>query len=145
MAGVEQLSMLCIPDSDFLISMIKKDDVNHQVTLNIYEMLKNEDARIIYPITAIIEAATALLRRYGLPETTKALLEIYQNPQITVIDIKQSEFIESVQYFNPKASKHHTPFDCLILALAKQYHADIILSFDKFYKNKGFKVAPDLA
>lgn len=135
---------LCVPDSDFLISIIKEDDKNHDQAVNIYKKLQDENAKIIYPITAIIEAATALLRRYNLPQLAKALLDKYQNPEISVADIKQPDFSGAVSYFDPKASKKHTPFDCLILSIAKNIKADVILSFDDFYRNKGLKTAYDL-
>lgn len=138
------INPLCISDSDFLISLIKEDDKNHSRALSIYEKLKDEHARILYPITAIIEAATALSRRYSLPQLAKDLLEKYQNPDIAVEDVKQTQFIDSVQYFNPKASKKHTPFDSLILSMAKSKKADVILSFDAFFSKKGFKTARDL-
>lgn len=145
-------SVIHIVRQDYLTIYDKEDDDNHQQVLSIYEKLKNEDARVIYPISAIVEAATALSRRYGLPELAKALLEKYQNPEIELVDVKQLEFFNSVQYFNPKASKQNTPFDSLILSIAKSQKADVILSFDEFFKNKqslllrnkGIKTAWDL-
>jgi predicted nucleic acid-binding protein len=135
---------LCIPDSDFLISLIKPDDLNHQRALEIYQKLSKGNFRIIYPISAIVEAATALSRRYNLPQVAKALLEIYSDPNIEIADIKHSEFLGSIIYFDPKALKQNTPFDCLILSIAKIKKAQVILSFDEFYKNKGLKTAWDL-
>lgn len=52
--------------------------------------------------------------------------------------------MDSTNYYDTTASKKNTPFDCLILALAKHHKADVVLSFDKFYKNKGYKIASDL-
>ena len=47
-------------------------------------------------------------------------------------------------YFNPDTSKKNTLFDCTVAAVAEEYKADAIFSFDKFYKSKGFKLASEL-
>ncbi len=91
----------------------------------------------------MVEAATAIQRRYNNPPLANELLQQYKDPNLLVIAVSQEDYMDSTNYFDPKASKHHTPFDCLILALAKQYKANVILSFDEFYKNKGYTVASE--
>lgn len=135
---------VCITDSDFLISIIKGDDKNHDLSLAIIKKLIMEEARILYPVTAIVEAATALSRRYNLPQLAQDLLKTYRDPGMEIIAINSEVFINSIDFFNPKSTKQDTPFDSLILSLATQQKADIILSYDGFYKDKGFKLAGDL-
>lgn len=135
---------VCITDSDFLISIIKGDDENHELSLAITKKLISEEARILYPVSAIVEAATALSRRYNLPQLAQALLETYRDPGMEIIAIDSEVFINSIDFFNPSTTKQDTPFDSLILSLATQQKADIILSYDGFYKGKGFKLARDL-
>lgn len=135
---------VCIVDSDFLISIIKDDDENHNLSLAITKRLILEEARILYPVSAIVEAATALSRRYNLPQLAQDLLKTYRDPGMEIITIDSEVFINSIDFFNPKSTKQDTPFDSLILSLATQQKADIILSYDGFYKDKGFKLARDL-
>lgn len=119
-------------------------DVNHSKALRIAKGLVAEEAKVLFPISALTEAATAIQRRYNNPSLANELLQQYKDPNLLVIGVSQEDFINSTSYFNPNASKHHTPFDCLILALAKTHKVDVILSFDEFYKNKGLTVAPEL-
>lgn len=138
------ISQICITDSDFLISIIKGDDKNHDLSLAITKKLISEEARILYPVSAIVEAATALSRRYNLPQLAQDLLKAYGDPGMEIIGVDPEAFINSINFFNPRATKQDTPFDYLILSLATQQKADIILSYDGFYKGKGFKLAKDL-
>jgi predicted nucleic acid-binding protein len=135
---------ICITDSDFLISIIKGDDKNHELSLAITKKLISEEARILYPVSAIVEAATALSRRYNLPKLAQDLLKSYRDPGMEIIGVAPEDFINSIDFFNPKATKQDTPFDSLILSLAFLQKADIVLSYDGFYKGKGFKLAKDL-
>ena len=120
------------------------NDSNHSSALKIAQKLVEGGAKVLFPVSALVEAATTIQRRYNNPQLANELLQQYKDPNLLVIAITQEDFMESASYFDPNASKHHTPFDCLILALAKQHKADIILSFDEFYQNKDYKVAPDL-
>lgn len=121
-----------------------ENDPNHSRALQISQKLVSSEAKVLFPVSALVEAATAIQRRYNNPSLANDLLMEYKDPNLLVTTITQEDFIDSTTYFDPKASKHHTSFDCLILALAKKHKADIILSFDEFYKNKGFKVAGEL-
>src|SRR3990167_9357390 len=135
---------ICITDSDFLISIIKGDDENHDLSLAITKKLISEEARILYPVSAIVEAATALSRKYNLPQLAQDLLKTYRDPGMEIIGVDPEAFINSINFFNPKTTKQNTPFDSLILSLAAQQRADTILSYDGFYKGKGVKLAKDL-
>ncbi len=121
-----------------------ENDSNHIYALKIAQKLIESGAKVLFPVSALVEAATTIQRRYNNPQLTNELLQQYTDPNLLVIAVSQEDFMNSVSYFDALASKHHTPFDCLILALAKQHKAGIILSFDEFYKNKGYKVARDL-
>lgn len=135
---------ICITDSDFLISIIKGDDENHDLSLAIAKKLISAEARILYPVSAIVEAATALSRKYGLPQLAQDLLKTYSDPDMEIIGVDSAAFLNSIQFFDPETTKQDTPFYSLILSLANQQKADIILSFDDFYEKKGFKLAKDL-
>lgn len=121
-----------------------ESDVNHLNALQIARRLVEEEAKVLIPVSALDEAATAIQRRYNNPALASELLKQYKDPNLLVLAISRDDFIESTNYFDPTVSKHHTPFDCLILALAKTHKVDVILSFDEFYDNKGFIVAGDL-
>ncbi|MBI2019511.1 PIN domain-containing protein [Candidatus Daviesbacteria bacterium] len=134
----------CITDADFLISLIKEDDINHKNVLAIARRLVNEEAKVYFPVTAILEAATALLRRYNLPNLASDLLMYYKKPDLLVIGVDKKNYLECINCFDKDRSKQNTPFDAMILALARNNKAEVVLSFDGFFKDKGFKTAKDL-
>lgn len=121
-----------------------ENDLNHVSALKITQKLISNEAKVLFPVSALVEAATAIQRRYSNPHLANDLLQQYKDPDLLVIGVSQEEFMDSTNYFDPKASRHNTPFDCLIVALARQHKADYILSFDTFYQNKGFKTPKDL-
>src|SRR5579872_4046161 len=117
-------NQVCVPDSDFLISMIKNDDVNHDQCVNISEKINSAEAIVLIPVTAIVEAATSLSRKYNLPKLAQALLKNYADPLIKVIEVSPQDYLSSIDSFEPTSSKGNTPFDCLILSIAKSHKAD---------------------
>jgi predicted nucleic acid-binding protein len=135
---------VCVCDADFLIAQIMENDPNHSNAVQITQRLVAEEAKVLFPTSALVEAATAIQRRYNNPSLANELLQQYKDPNLLVLAISQDDFIESTNHFDPNASKHHTSFDCLILALAKNHKVDLILSFDEFYDKKGFVVAKNL-
>src|SRR3989344_1447484 len=108
-----------ICDADFLIAQIMENDANHSNALHIAKRLVAEEAKVLFPVSALDEAATAIQRRYNNPPLASELLAQYKDPNLLVLAVTQDDFIQSTTYFDPASSKHHTPFDCLILALAK--------------------------
>lgn len=135
--------MICITDSDFLIAQVMKSDIHNKKALEISKRLSLKKANVLYPATAIIEAATAIQRKYNNPKLAHALLNLFKEQDLQVISVSHETVIKTASSFNPASSKHNTPFDYAVLSLAKSNKANIILSFDEFYKNKGFKTPSD--
>lgn len=138
------MSLTCIVDADFIISQVMKSDVNHKKAVEIAKYLVQSKAKVLYPTTAIIEAATTILRKYNNPILAQEVLDSFKDIDLQVLSVDHEVIIQTAKDFDPRSSKKHTPFDCAILSLAKIKKADAILSFDKYFKNKGFKVAAQL-
>lgn len=133
-----------ITDSDFLIAQIMKSDIHHQKAIKISKSLVKNKVKVFYPSVAIIEAATTIQRKYNNPKLAHALLNIFKDPDLQVTPIDHETIMQVASNFNPGGSKQNTPFDYTILSLAKITKAEVILSFDEFYRKKGFKTASDL-
>jgi predicted nucleic acid-binding protein len=65
-------------------------------------------------------------------------------PSFNVVEVNKQTLIKASDYFSPKTSKKNTLFDCIVAALAEEYKADAIFSFDRFYSRNGFKLASEL-
>lgn len=142
--GVKMSRLLVIGDADAIIAQTDPNDIHHQKANIISDSLKSKDAQVIYPVTAILEAATHMQRVLNSTASAYGTAVVFSNPDIQVVEVNQKTLKSAIKYFDPNTSKKNTLFDCTVAAVAEEYKADAIFSFDKFYKSKGFKLATEL-
>jgi predicted nucleic acid-binding protein len=137
---------LVIADSDALIALSNLDDVHHHSSRAIARQLLETDAQIFFPTTTIVEAVTSMQRKLSNPGMAAAALEFFETPNenIVIRQVDPAMLQAGIALFNPNGSKNNTLFDCIVAALARQYNADAIFSFDKWYQKLGFKLTSDL-
>lgn len=135
---------IVIADADALIAQTNPSDVHHQKANNISQTLINMNAQVIYPVTAIAEAATHMQRVLNSNASAYGTVQLMGDPASQVVEVNKQTLMNSLKYFSPITSKKNTVFDCIVAAVAKEYKADAIFSFDHFYKTKGFTLAEDL-
>lgn len=141
--GVRVNRLIVIGDADAIIAQTDPDDVHHQKATVISDTLKSKDVQVIYPVTAILEAATHMQRVLNSTASAYGTAVLFSNPNIQVVEVNQDTLKGAIKYFDP-TSKKNTLFDCIVGAVAEEHQADAIFSFDKFYKKKGFKLASEL-
>ena len=88
-------NQIYICDADFLISQIMENDLNHVSALKITQKLISNEAKVLFPVSALVEAATAIQRRYSNPHLANDLLQQYKDPDLLVIGVSQEEFMDS--------------------------------------------------
>ena len=133
-----------IADADALIAQTNPADVHHQKANIISQNLINMNAQVIYPVTAIAEAATHMQRVLNNTASAYGTIQFMSEPTSQVVEVNKQTLANSLKYLSPSSSKKNTVFDCIVAAIAEEYKADAIFSFDHFYKTKGFKLAQDL-
>jgi len=136
-------SITIINDADAIMALVNEDDSNHEKAVTISGMLIEQQATILTPVTAILEAITALKRAINRPDLAKVIISSCQNGDIPTIDVPSDILPEAINFFNPDASKKDTMFDAVIVAMAKRYNAKSIFSFDKGYKKTGIPLISD--
>ena len=107
-------------------------------------MINYLNAKVIYQASAILEATTVLQGRLNSGATAYGTAVAFTDPNVHVAGINQAILSSAVKHFSPTTSKKNTLFDCIVAAVAEEYEADAIFSFDHFYRSKGFKLAADL-
>lgn len=138
-------SPLIIVDADAIVAQAFPDDSNHKTALHISQVLVEWHAAVLYPVTAVTEGITVLQRVLGSAGIAHDTAIAFTQPEANLVDITHDVYTYAVQaYFQPKGSKKHTIFDCIVAAIAKKHHADAIFSFDGFYKKNGFRLTSDL-
>ena len=137
--------ILIIVDADAIVAQVNIFDSNHAKALAISQKINRLKARVIYPLTAIVEAVTVLQRKLDNKSAAYATASAFTNLKLQIAKIDFDIYSKAVNnYFKPGTSKKNTLFDCIVAALAEKHQADAIFSFDKFYKKRGFKLTSEL-
>ena len=133
-----------IVDADAIIAQANPNDIHHQTATRISRSLSDMNAQVVYPATAIIESNAYMQRVLNSTASAYGIAVVLTDPDVEVAEINQMTLKNALKYFSPTTSKKNTLFDCVIAAVAEEYEADAIFSFDKFYKSKGFTLAGEL-
>ena len=138
-------SLIIVVDADAIVAQAHLHDSHHEKANSIAQNLKNANAQMIYPATAICEAVTVLQHKLSSTATAYGTAVIFTDLNLQVEEVNQQTITRSVNhYFQQDTGKKNTIFDCIVLDTANKFKADAIFSFDHFYKAKGFKLAEDL-
>src|SRR3989338_3365440 len=133
-----------VVDADAIIARANPDDVHHQEATEISKNLIDLKAQVYYPVTAIAESNAYIQRVLKSTAGAYHTAKVFIDSDLQVVEVNQNIIKNAMNFFSPNTSKKNTFFDCIIAAIAKEYHADAIFSFDKFYPKNGFKLASDL-
>lgn len=87
--GVRVNKPIVIGDADAIIAQINPQDVHHQKANTISDVLKNKDAQVIYPVTAVLEAATHLQRVLNSTASAYETAVVFSNPNIQIAEVNQ--------------------------------------------------------
>ncbi|MBI3384718.1 PIN domain-containing protein [Candidatus Gottesmanbacteria bacterium] len=136
---------LVVIDADAIVAQAFPKDANFEKANKISQYLTAINANMLYPVTAITEAVTVLQRKLNSSVTALETAAVFTDQSLQIIDINNKIYSRAVNhYFLPSTSKKNTLFDCIAAAVAEEFKADAIFSFDNFYKKKGFKLAGEL-
>lgn len=136
--------LLLIGDADAIVGSVNPADANHERVVAISKQLTSLSAHVVFPVTAIAEAITAIHRRLASPSLTRELLAKVNRDDLPVMEVSRDAAKTATEFFSPDGSKENTYFDAIVAAIAKSNFADGIFSFDVWYKKLGFKLAEDL-
>jgi predicted nucleic acid-binding protein len=133
-----------IADADAIIAIAHANDAHHMKAMQISEKLEHLQAQVLYPATAIAEAATFIERVLLNTAMAFGTVSLLTSLEAQVVEVNKQVLVEAIQHFSPHASKKNTMFDCIIAAIARREKADAVFSFDRFYKKNGFALAEEL-
>lgn len=136
--------LVIVADADAIVAQASPSDNLHNRAVKIAEKLKELNAQILYPATAITEAVTHIQRVLSSGPTAYGTAVSFTDPNVGVVEINQETIENSIKFFSPTTSKKNTLYDCIVAAVAEENRADAIFSFDKFYKRRGFKLTSEL-
>lgn len=132
-----------IVDADALIALFNPDDAHAQRAFTLLQQLTADGVRLLHPSTTITEAVTTLQRRFSNPQATAELVRLVRAGQLAIAPVDEQVLSEALARFAPHGSKQNTLFDAVVAAVATRQHADVIFSFDHWYKKQGFILATE--
>lgn len=133
-----------VVDADALIAQTNPKDVHHKKAMQISQKLVEQNAQVLYPVTAIAEANAHVQRVLNSTSSAYGTAVVFTDPNMQVVEVNQETLKHAVDFFSPTTSKKNTLFDCIVAAVADEYKVDAVFSFDGFYKKKGFKSASEI-
>lgn len=133
-----------VVDTDAIIALFHKEDLHAKKAMYLLEQLQKTEAKLLYPMTTIVEATTTFQRKLSQPSLTAQLIALIKSSQLMIEPVDANLLQEAIQLFRPEGSKQNTLFDAIVAATAKVHNADAIFSFDAWYKKLGFILVEDL-
>lgn len=133
-------TFIVVGDADGLIALLHSDDVNHSIAVERAKGFVADKVEVLFPLTAIVEAATSLQRRLTNPPLVEAIRQQVIHGNLFIEDVQKDTLTEASKLFNPFGSKQNTLFDAVVATIAKRYQSEYIFSFDKWYTKQGFKI-----
>lgn len=131
-----------VVDSDGLVALLYQRDAHAPAAEQILQALIEQQARLLYPATVLIETATLFQLRLQQPQIAGQLATLIGESNLEVTPVGPELLRDALILFRPQeGSKHHTLFDAVVAATAKAYQADAIFSFDGWYQAQGFTLA----
>ena len=134
-----KLIPIIVGDADGLIALVNVDDKNHNRAVSVVKNLYKQQATIIFPLTAVVEAVTALQRKLSSPLLAEKVVKKILENELLIEPVDQEILLSAVSFFNPRGSKQNTLFDAIVAATAKKRYANKIFSFDHWYATVGLK------
>lgn len=133
-----------VADADALIALLNKDDALHKKATAINEYCLKSGTVIIFPSTALLEAATAFQRKLQAHALAALIKKYYQADLFSVVYVDENIMKKAMKIYSPAGSKQNTIFDAIVAATADTIGADAIFSFDSWYKKRSYRLAVDL-
>ena len=128
-----------VVDADAIVAQTCVHDPNHIKAVEIAKKLSLREAKLVYPITAIVEAGAFIQRVLGNGRLSQAVMSSFFYPHVLVYEIERRDLERAVRnYFNSLGTKKNTVFDCIVAAVADRHDTKEIFSFDSFYRKRGF-------
>lgn len=102
MNNLDQL--IIIVGADVIVAQVSDNDSNHNKTLSLSEKLKLSNTRIIYPVTAILEAVTVLQKKQN-SVLAYGVANLLTSSKVKVAQVNDEILTIAMTYFKLTTSK----------------------------------------
>lgn len=134
---------IVLMDSDAIVAIFSDKDANHAKAKIFRQIIKDQENSIAMATSTIAECVTTLRRRHNRPDWAKGFLDLITFEPMILFPVDDTTIFSATKIYNPFASKKHTFFDAINVAVAQKEGIEVIFSFDDFYRSLGLKLAGD--
>ncbi len=136
---------IVLVDSDAIVAIFSEKDANHAKAKIFRQIIKNQENSISMVTSTIAECVTTLRRRHNHPDWAEGFLELIAAEAMILFPVDDATIFSAAKIYDPYASKKHTFFDAINVAVAQKEGIETIFSFDDFYRSFGLRLAEDSA
>ena len=126
-------------DADAYIGNTVESDVHHERVVNLFELLKKKEEDFVTTWDVIDETASKLAQ-FATKQHSLAFLDFVFKSEVSIKFIDKTISKKALDLFKKQTSKNVSLTDCTSMVIAKDMGVTIIFSFDKHYKQNGFKL-----
>jgi predicted nucleic acid-binding protein len=125
-----------IADTSGLISLLSPNDHNHELAVKAAKRLQHEQKDVLIPAAVFVEFLNVLGKKAGHTIAIAAASEL--TPPILILD-EPTDLPESAALKKFAMLPQAVSFtDCLVMAIADDYHTKDIFGFDKQFADAGY-------
>jgi len=125
-----------IADTSGLISLLSPNDHNHELAVKAAKRLQHEQKDVLIPAAVFVEFLNVLGKKAGHRIALAAAAEL--TPPFLILS-EPSELPKSTALKKFEALPQAVSFtDCLVMAVADDYHTKEIFGFDKQFADAGY-------
>lgn len=132
--------MKVIIDSDALFALYVASDSHHSEAEGVFRKLYKAENEIVASNLVLQETATIISYRLG-QETAISFLSNFERSGIKQLFVGEKLTIKSWNLFRRQTKKGTSFIDCTNIVVYSETKAELIMSFDKFYKREGLTLA----
>lgn len=126
-------------DSAFVIALESKDDQNHLAAIEYWQELVQSPSSLITTSFVLDEIATYFNSRNRHKKAVEIVESFLNSKAVELVHVDETLFQTGWKYFVKHADKRYSLTDCISFVIMKERHIEQALTFDKHFKQAGFK------
>jgi uncharacterized protein len=130
-------------DSDAYIGALLVTDPHNRNAIRFFKLLDEKNEQLVTSWEVIDEVATKLSYTSG-KKLAKKFLDDRLNSDESIYFVNKDTSTKVANLFNKQTSKNVSLTDCANMVIAKELGIDTFFSFDKHYKQNGFKLLGEI-
>ena len=132
-----------IVDSSALVSLLKRDDVDHEKAVIIIDgSIARQQLRVILPSEVLAETLNILGKKLGNRAEVvagRALLNRIDNSEL-LLTSSNPNLVRTALELRATYTGNPSFIDCLVMSYAEEYQTNLVFGFDETFRKNGYQL-----